>query len=274
MDPARSRARYDFPARDPLGEHCCRSPVTSQSKPWLAGRLADRAKSIVVSRFRSSSTLEGQKSKARPWTEEELGRFLAEAFKDRFGALWLLAASCGARRSELAGVNRLGLNLSENPSVDFHDTRVLVNGRAEDSDGKTDAGWRTASLDSLTVEHLTAYLKKLAKERESFGPSYPTDGYLFVWEDGTRIHPGTITKTFNRIVDRAGVPRIRLHDIRHTYVTMARNHGVNRKLLAERIGHKNQTVTDTIYTHPTPGADRPIAETMGAVIQRAVEQAG
>lgn len=54
---------------------------------------------------------------------------------------------------------------------------------------------------------------------------------------------------------------------------MARNHGVNRKLLAERIGHKNQTVTDTVYTHPTIGADRPVAETIGEVIKNAVERA-
>jgi hypothetical protein len=54
---------------------------------------------------------------------------------------------------------------------------------------------------------------------------------------------------------------------------MARNQGRNRKLLAERLEHQNQPVTDTMNTYPTLGADRPIAETMGAVIQRAVEQA-
>jgi len=215
---------------------------------------------------------EAQKEQTRPWTEEELGRFLVEALKDRFGPLWLMAASCGTRRCEIAGVNRLRLDLDKK-LADLHDTRVVVNGVAEDSDGKTDAGWRTVSLDDFTVENLVVFLAKLGKEREAFGPTYPTHGYLFVWPDGSRVHPDTITATFNRIVDRAGVPQIRLHDIRHTYITLARNRGVNRKLLSNRVGHANETVTDTIYTHAIAGADRPVAEEMGKVIRKAVEQA-
>lgn len=52
-------------------------------------------------------------------------------------------------------------------------------------------------------------------ERKEFGDHYAKNGKLMCWEDGTPLHPDTITSRFNRLVDRAGVRRIRLHDIRH-----------------------------------------------------------
>ena len=58
---------------------------------------------------------------------------------------------------------------------------------------------------------------------------------------------------FNRLVDRAGVRQIRPHDIRHTYVTLARDHGVDSKILTDRVGHANENVTKQIYTHRSVG---------------------
>jgi integrase len=90
---------------------------------------------------------------------------------------------------------------------------------------------------------------------------------------GERIHPDTLTRRFNRLVDRAGVPRIRLHDVRHTYATMAMDAGVNPKLLSDRIGHANELVTLQIYTHRTTGLDRPMAEQLSRMIEGAVRAA-
>ena len=87
------------------------------------------------------------------------------------------------------------------------------------------------------------------------------------------MHPDTLTRRFNRLVDRAGVPRIRLHDVRHTYATMAMDAGVNPKLLSDRIGHANELVTLQIYTHRTTGLDRPMAEQLSRLIEGAVEAA-
>ena len=87
------------------------------------------------------------------------------------------------------------------------------------------------------------------------------------------MHPDTLTRRFNRLVDRAGVPRIRLHDVRHTYATMAMDAGVNPKLLSDRIGHANELVTLQIYTHRTTGLDRPLSEQLSRLIEGAVEAA-
>ena len=84
------------------------------------------------------------------------------------------------------------------------------------------------------------------------------------------MHPDTVTNKFNRLVDQAGVRRIRLHDVRHTYATLARDLGVNSKIVTDRLGHANETVTQQIYTHPSTGNDRPAAEMIARLIAEAL----
>ena len=112
----------------------------------------------------------------------------------------------------------------------------------------------------------------LDEERAAFGADYPSHGKLMCLEDGRRLHPDTITRRFNRLVDRAGVRRIRLHDVRHTYATLATDEGIEPKIVSDRVGHANMAVTFQIYTHRSTGRDRDAAERIGDLIRRAVDE--
>jgi integrase len=151
------------------------------------------------------------------------------------------------------------------------DTLISVDGRVEESDGKSEAGERIISLDAFTVAALRKHLAMLDEEQRAFGSAYADGGWLFVWPDGTRPRPDTVTDRFNRLVDAAGARRIRLHDVRHTYATFALTSGVEPKIVSDRVGHSNPGVTFQIYTHPSIGADRPAAEMLGRMIQEATE---
>jgi integrase len=156
------------------------------------------------------------RNRPQPWTVDELTAWLRVALTDRFAALWLLAATSGMRRSELAGVDRELLDLDAG-TLSIEDTRVVVAGQTIDSDGKSNSGVRTISLDPFTVDLLRQYLGMLDDERDAFGPDYDdAHGKLMRYPDGRRLHADTVTRRFNRLVDRAGVRRIRLHDVRHT----------------------------------------------------------
>jgi integrase len=203
------------------------------------------------------------------WTVDELGRWLKLALEDRYSGLWVLAATTGMRRSELAGVQRELLDLDMERLI-VADTRVVVDGQVEDSDGKTIAGRRTLSLDSFTVKYLRDYVTLIETEREALGDSYPRHGYLAVRPDGVKLHPDTLTRRFNRIVDRAGVRRIRLHDVRHTCATLAMDAGVDPKMLSDRMGHANTAITLQIYTHHSTGKDRELARSVSEVIENAL----
>jgi integrase len=174
------------------------------------------------------------------------------------------------RRSELAGVQRERLDLVGG-TLSIEDTRIVVAGRAVDSDGKTDSGWRTISLDPFTVAALRKHLEMLDIEREAFGTDYPDHGKLMCFEDGRRLHPDTVTRRFNRLVDRAGVRRIHLHDVRHTYTTMSLDAGIDPKIVSDRVGHANMQVTFQVYTHRSTGRDRAPAEQISGLIQHALD---
>ncbi len=146
-----------------------------------------------------------------------------------------------------------------------------MGGRARISDGKSDASDRPVALDSFTVLHLRRFVDLIDSEREALGRAYPDHDYLMVGPEGRPLHPDTITARFNRLVDKAGVPRIRLHDLRHTYSTMALDEDLNVETLSERIGHADVGVTLKVYTHKSPGKDRPLADHMGRLIAAAVD---
>jgi integrase len=207
----------------------------------------------------------GRSPRPKPWTADQLLQFLEAARSDRFYGLWVLAATTGMRRSELAHVDRDGLDLARG-LLEIDLTRVVVAGRAQESDGKTENSRRAISLDTLTIDALEAHLAMLDHEREAFGDAYPDHGLLFVYPDGRPLHPDTITARFNRLVDRARLPRIRLHDVRHTYATVSLDAGVNPKIVSERIGHASLAFTLQVYTHRSEGRDRDAAQMIAALI--------
>lgn len=207
------------------------------------------------------------RNRPQPWTVDELTAWLRLALSDRFAALWLLAATSGMRRSELAGTDRELLDLDAG-TLRIEDTRVVVAGQTIDSDGKSNSGVRTISLDPFTVELLRQYLAVLDDERAAFGAGYDAShGNLMRFEDGRRLHADTVTRRFNRLVDLAGVRRIRLHDVRHTYATLALDSGIHAKIVSDRIGHAHEGITVQIYGHRSTGHDRKAAELVGDLLR-------
>ena len=141
----------------------------------------------------------------RVWTTTQLRDFLQHAQSDRFFALWLLEVTSGIRRCELAGAHRDLLN-AEAGTLTIETTRVVVDGRVIESDGKTENAVRVLALDPYTMAALAAHAEMLDRERAEFGPDYQDYRLLFCWENGKPPHPDTITKRFKRLSAAAGLP--------------------------------------------------------------------
>lgn len=195
------------------------------------------------------------------WTPQELGRFLAAARSDRFSALWVLLATTGMRRSEAVGAVRSAFDPVAG-TLTVVSTRVVVSGRAKRSDGKSRRSRRLLGLDPTTVQVLIEHLAEQDVERAAFGASYQDEDLMFCWPDGRPLHPGAVSVRFQRIVREAGVPRIRLHDVRHTYATMALRAGVNPKIVSTRLGHATVAFTLDTYTADIPELDQAAAVTI------------
>jgi integrase len=199
------------------------------------------------------------------WAVPELQAFLSRARADRFFALWVLEATSGIRRCELAGARRELLNVAAG-TLAIEGTRVSVDGKVVDSDGKTENARRVLALDPFTLAALRSHLDMLEREHAEFAPDYEDHGLLFCWENGRPVHPDTITRRFKKLAASAGLPEIDLHDVRHSYATLGRDAKIDWKALSKRIGHSDVAFTMKQYVQTDLEADRQVANTLAELI--------
>jgi integrase len=195
----------------------------------------------------------------------ERENFHRSARSDRFFALRVLEATSGMRRCELAGACRDLLDLDAG-TLSIEITRVVVDGRVIESDGKTESARHLLALDPFTLAVLKAHVEQLDRERREFGPDYQDHGVLFCREDGRPRIPDTITRRFKKLAAAAGLPEIDLHDVRHSYATVGLDAKIDWKALSQRIGHADVAFTMKQYVQTDLEADRQVASTLAELI--------
>jgi integrase len=89
---------------------------------------------------------------------------------------------------------------------------------------------------------------------------------VFTWPDGRELHPERFTRWFYQLTADAGLPKIRLHDVRYSYATAALAAGVPAKVVSKRLGHANIAITMDTYSHVLPGMDESAASTVASLI--------
>ncbi len=89
---------------------------------------------------------------------------------------------------------------------------------------------------------------------------------MFAAPTGDAIHPDVFSQTFNRIVATAGVPRLRLHDLRHTHASLMLKESVPIKVVSERLGHATPGFTMATYQHVLPGMQADAARLFAGLI--------
>jgi integrase len=221
----------------------------------------------------------GASPQQQVWTPEQLRAFLAHVRDDRLYALWLLVATTGMRRAELAGLRWSDIDFARarlTPRL----PRVVVNYQVHESDTKTASGRRSLAVDPATLEALREHRRRQTEER-ALAEIGDANDLVFTWPDGRPLHPDLITDWFQRHAKRAawqqdgqqqvgqqqvGLPAIRLHDVRHSYATAALAAGIPAKIVSERLGHANVQITLDTYSHVIPGLDEQAAATVARLI--------
>lgn len=207
----------------------------------LDRNVADQAR---PPRGRSASAM-------RTWSAEELRAFLKYVRDDRLYAAWLLAASTGMRRGEVLGLHWRDVDLGAK-RVAVTQSLVAVQGDLLFLPPKTDRGRRNIALDDVTVAALKVRRMAQIRERLAWARAYLDNDLVFNYEEGSPLHPDWFTKQFEAHVHAAGLPPIRLHDLRHTHATLALAAGVHPKVVQERLGHSSISVTLDTYSHAIP----------------------
>ncbi len=188
------------------------------------------------------------------WTAEQLRAFIAHVRGDRLAAAWVVLATTGMRRGELLGLRWGDVDL-DRCTASIRQTRTVVDYKVLAGTPKTDRGVRTISLDPTTTAALRAHRSRQGQERLLCGPAWTDTGHLFTHPDGTEIHPQRFSAWFRQHARAAGLPSIRLHDVRHSYASALLRSGQPVKVVSQRIGHASPTITMTIYQHVLPSDD-------------------
>jgi hypothetical protein len=199
----------------------------------------------------------------RCWTAAEHQRFLAAASGHRFYPAMWLAATTGMRRGELLGLRWHDIDLdaghlSIRRSVSCTGYEVHV------TSAKTRPSRRSIDLDDSTIGVLDTWRRQQALEDPE--PSAGDDLPVFTTPAGAALHPHAFSQAFGRLVKNAKVPRIRLHDLRHTHAMLLLKAGVPLKVVSERLGHSTPAFTMVVYQHVLPGMQRDAANTFAALL--------
>ncbi len=130
------------------------------------------------------------------------------------------------------------------------------------------------ALDALTVAALREHKERQAEDRAVVGPGWQGSGLVFTRPDGAPIHPDLISDWFERLAREAGLPKIRLHDVRHSYASAALAAGIPAKVVSERLGHATIGITLDTYSHVLPGLDERAASIVADLILSEGRQPG
>jgi len=202
------------------------------------------------------------------WTAAQTAQFLHAIAGHRLHAAYHLIALRGLRRGEAAGRRWCDVDLGGKVAV-ISQQLQQYDGHLTVCPPKTPHSIRTIALDHTTIAALRAQRDRQHAEATSFGPGYRDSGYVFTNLNGHPMAPDRLTRTFAALVGQAGLPPVRLHDLRHGAATLALAAGVDLRTVQDMLGHSSIVLTADTYTSVLPDVARAAAEKVATLILRA-----
>lgn len=198
-------------------------------------------------------------------THDEVQQLFASSEGDRLHALWVVMATTGLRVGEATGFRWDDLDasagrLTVRRALQRQRDRGLVF-----VEPKTARSRRTLQLAPIAVSALEDHRRRQAEERLVAGPDWEDWRLTFATETGRPISGSHVYDRFQRALAKAGVQRVRLHDLRHTAASLLLARGVHPKVVQEMLGHSTIQLTLDTYSPVTPGLHAAAAAEMEAL---------
>jgi integrase len=188
----------------------------------------------------------------RPLTPEQVKVLLDAASGDRLEALYVLAVHTGLRQGELLGLKWDDIDV-EAGTLQVRRALITARGGPRLAAPKTKSSRRRVSLTRIAAEALKDHLERQLEDIDRVGSLWEENGLVFASETGTPLDRRDLTsRRFKPLLKRAGLPRFRFHDLRHTCATLLLTQNVNPKVVSEMLGHSSIAITLDTYSHVLP----------------------
>jgi len=196
---------------------------------------------------------------------EDVPVFLEAAQESPYYTLFYLLLHTGLRRGEALALKwkniDLGLaSLGVSAYLSVVEAAYKLNGTYVVKEPKTSHSRRRIALSPSLALVLRQYKAEQEAQRALLGKSLTNDDFVFAHPDGTPLDPSTVSHVFNKIIRKASLPHIRLHDLRHTHASLLLQAGVHPKIVQERLGHSSIRVTLDTYSHVIGGLQEVAAQ--------------
>lgn len=201
-----------------------------------------------------------QKHEMHTLTEEAVHKVLEIANETPYFTLFYLALFTGLRRSELLALKWSAVDLIMCQLSVSRSLHVLSGGEIITRQTKTARSTRSVALSPSTVQVLKDHRDKQQAFKILAGSHLNNDDFIFTNIDGKPLLPNTITHNWIKIIRKAGLDGIRLHDARHTHASLMLKQGIHPKIVQERLGHSSIQVTLDTYSHVAPGLQQAAAK--------------
>ena len=221
--------------------------------------LAKEQKLIVSNPAEGCALPKPEHKEMKTLPAEQLQSFLQEAKESGVFELYYLELATGLRRGELLGLKWEDIDL-ERGSLRVRRQIARINGEVVEAPLKTKNAYRTLPLAEDTIDVLKTQRKKTGNSP-----------WVFPSPAGGPISPDSVLHMLHRVLKRAGLPRVRFHDLRHTFATLALQNGVDVKTVSGMLGHFSAGFTLDTYAHVTTESQRQAAKTMGSLLSGSLQ---
>jgi integrase len=207
----------------------------------------------------AKSPAQDKSFKGKFYNVEQVGRLLEACKGDTIYPIVYLTVVYGLRRSEVMGLKWDAADFGSN-MLSIKRTVVMAGSIVEKDKTKNHSSFRSYPLTEKVRSILLERREVQERQRRILGKDFTENGYVFTWQDGRMIRPDYVSHKFHKIVDGAGLPVIRFHDLRHTTASVMLAKKWTLKDIQEWLGHSDITVTANTYTHIDISRKRDIAK--------------
>lgn len=234
---------------------------------------AERQEYITKNPMRAVSPPKKRQREAKFYTPEQLGILLDKAVGTRLELPVFICAYLGLRRGELCGLRWSDVDL-EHQTITIENTRTQAGKKEIEKGTKTASSTRTLYLPDTLCDMLKAAKEHQQACRAEYKNAYDDNDYVVVMEDGRPFRPNYLSELFSKFLADNDLPKIVLHELRHTFASLSNQAGIPAYNIGKALGHSTPATTQKIYTHLLDQTHTQAVEGVAAIADEARRKAG